>query len=129
MDAIALTRRGLSGVHASPLPLQLCSKLANAKDATGEMLLPTFDNPEQPNKRVDLRRLLLNKCQIEFEKGIEADTKVKAREEKEIKGGGAEVRARQGVMPVVSGPSSLDWFPLPLWLSIYDLLPAGLNHC
>lgn len=49
-------------------------------------MLPTFDNPETPNKRVDLRRLLLNKCQIEFEKGIEADSKVKAREEQETNG-------------------------------------------
>ena len=49
-------------------------------------MLPTFDNPETPNKRVDLRRLLLNKCQVEFEKGIEADSKVKAREEQETNG-------------------------------------------
>ncbi len=51
------------------------------------MILPTFENPEQPSKRIDFRRLLLNKCQVEFEKGIEADSKVKAREEQEHKGG------------------------------------------
>ena len=71
---------------------QLCTKLGNAKDAaTGEPLLPTFENPDSATKRIDLRRLLLNKCQVEFEKGIEADSKVKAREEQETKGG-AEVR-------------------------------------
>ena len=87
------------------LSLQLCSKLANAKDATGEMLLPTFDNPETPNKRVDLRRLLLNKCQVEFEKGIEADSKVKAREEKETKGG-EEVRWNVKVLMFIAFPSA-----------------------
>ena len=74
---------------------QLCTKLANAKNDKGELVLPTFDNPETPSKRVDLRRLLLNKCQVEFEKGIEADSKVKAREEQETNGAPA-VRGGEG---------------------------------
>lgn len=77
------------------LHLQLCTKLASAKNGKGEPLLPTFDNPDTPNKRVDLRRLLLNKCQSEFEKGIEADSKVKAREEQETQGGPTVVSSYQ----------------------------------
>jgi hypothetical protein len=67
--------------------VQLCSKLATARDAKGEIIIPTFENPNKEQKPLDFRRLLLSKCQSEFEKGIEADTRVKAREEQETKGG------------------------------------------
>ncbi|GAX79395.1 hypothetical protein CEUSTIGMA_g6836.t1 [Chlamydomonas eustigma] len=81
----ALTETNFCEMYA-----QLCSKLASAKDAKGEIILPTFENPNKEQKPIDLRRLLLSKCQSEFEKGIEADTRVKAREEQETKGGAEE---------------------------------------
>mgnify|MGYP001807357910 CR=1 FL=1 len=44
--------------------------------------LPTFpSNDPSSNKPVDFRRMLLNKCQQEFEDGTAAMQKVKAREE------------------------------------------------
>lgn len=46
--------------------------------------LPSFEDPSLPNgKRMDFRRLLLNKCQEEFEKGTAAMRAVEAREAKE----------------------------------------------
>lgn len=43
--------------------------------------LPQFKNPDGPNaKPVDFRRLLLNKCQQEFESGAEAMKAVQERE-------------------------------------------------
>eukprot|EP00955_Chlamydomonas_euryale_P048281 353927-Chlamydomonas_euryale.AAC.2 len=79
---------------------QLCSHCANAKDATDQPLLPTFESPETAPKRIDFRRLLLNKCQDEFEKGIDADSAVKAREKE---GPGHEVRATCAAWGCVGG--------------------------
>lgn len=44
---------------------QLCSILAYARDSDDQLLLPRFDRPE--GSPLDFRRLLLNKCQKEFE--------------------------------------------------------------
>eukprot|EP00955_Chlamydomonas_euryale_P032721 344112-Chlamydomonas_euryale.AAC.3 len=71
----ALTETSFCEMYA-----QLCQRLAGARDGNDRALLPTFDNPEQPSKRIDFRRLLLNQCQSEFEKGIDADKAVKADE-------------------------------------------------
>ena len=74
--------KALSDTSFCEVCAQLCVKLGNAKDAaTGKPLLPSFDNPESASKPIDMKRLLLNKCQAEVLKGIEVDSEVKAREE------------------------------------------------
>lgn len=77
----ALVETGFCEMYA-----QLCAKLANSKDSEDKPILPTYDNPEHPTKRIDFRRLLLNKCQEEFENGILADKLVKEREGQESSG-------------------------------------------
>jgi hypothetical protein len=49
-----------------------------------QAVLPTFDNPEPPHKRVGFHRLLLNKVQEEFETGIVAENMVKRREKETL---------------------------------------------
>jgi hypothetical protein len=64
---------------------QLCAQLANPKDET-RAILTAFEYPSQGRKPVDFRRLVLNKCQEEFEKGISSDASVAVREEEEHPG-------------------------------------------
>ncbi len=77
--------------------------------------LPQFDNPDGPSaKKVDFRRLLLNKCQQEFESGAEAMKAVQEREkhdkeekakEKAEKEQAAEPKPEVGVRGYVEGPA------------------------
>jgi hypothetical protein len=48
------------------------------------------DEPDKPRRKLNFRRLLLNKCQEEFEKGDVAMAAVAAREKKKEEGGEEE---------------------------------------
>jgi hypothetical protein len=62
------------------------------------------DEPDKARRKLTFRRLLLNKCQEEFEKGDVAMAAVAAREKKKEEGGEEEdkVRVFCGVLCVIS---------------------------
>ncbi len=66
--------------------------------------LPTFQsNDPSSTKPVDFRRLLLNKCQQEFEDGVAAMKKVKEREEHD-----KEEAEKQGKEKATGAPAAAD---------------------
>ena len=78
----ALLQLTLARPLCPPPPVCLLRAL---RDIHGHM--PSFPNPEPGGKAIDFRRLLLNKCQAEFESGSEALKAIKAREEADAKVG------------------------------------------
>jgi hypothetical protein len=102
----------------------LCEKLFSK--------MPTFDDPdstEVPPKKITFRRVLLNKCQEEFELGNEAMAAVEAREKKEREakesGEAVEVRAAS---PATCTLSTTLLVAAAFWASL-GLSLAGWLHC
>jgi len=72
--------KALTDTHFSELYANMCKVVSAHKET------PKFRNPEG-GKDIDFRRLLLNKCQEEFEKGSKAMDNVAEREKKEAEDG------------------------------------------
>lgn len=68
--------------------------------------VPSFPNPEPGGKAIDFRRLLLNKCQAEFESGSEALKAIKAREEADAKKQSGPAEGSKEEAPAGAAPAA-----------------------